>query len=74
MSMSMTQNIYEGWTPQDFVDELEPIADMIMRGEAITKPFKTKTELADWCADNQPFYKKKIPAVVNYFAKKYGIK
>lgn len=72
--MDMNRNVYEGWTPQDFIDELEPFVEQIMAGNAITKPFKTKEELAKWCCDNQPYYKKKVPEVINYFAKEYNIK
>lgn len=35
--LSMNKVIWEGWTPQHFVDELQPVLDMIMRGEAIQK-------------------------------------
>lgn len=65
--------IWEGWTVQDFIDELEPQIDMIMRGESWVKPFKTKLELARYTKDNQPYYKKTIPGVNAYFAKKYGL-
>lgn len=67
------RNVYEGWTPQDFIDELEPQVQMIMSGQSWQSPFQNKKELEDWCKDNQPYYKKKIPEVVNYFAEKYGI-
>lgn len=66
--------IWEGWTAQDFIDELSLEIDMIMRGESWTKPFKTKAELAAYTRDHQPYYKKTIPAVNSYFAKKYGLK
>ena len=72
--MDMTRNVYEGWTPQDFIDELEVSVNMIMTNNSFIKPFKTKKELEDWCKDNQPYYKKKVPEVVYYFATKYGIK
>lgn len=69
----LNKPIYEGWTPQDFINELEPSADMIMRGESWKKPFKTKEEVKVWCVDNQPYYKKEIPEVVQYFRERYGI-
>lgn len=72
--MNLDRNIYEGWTPRDFINELEPILDMIMSGNAIQKPFTNKKDLSNWCSDNQPFYKKRIPEVIDYFAKKYNIK
>lgn len=68
------QHVWEGWTVGSFIDELEWQVDMIMRGEAITKPFKTKAELAAWCKHNQPYYKKKIAGVNNYFSEKYNLK
>lgn len=70
----MSRFIWEGWTAEDFIRELEPLVWMIMNGEAIVKPFSSRRELATWCRDNQPYYKKNIPEVVKYFAKKYNIK
>lgn len=72
--INFDKHIWEGWTVGKFIDELEPIADMIMRGESFNKPFKTKAEVKEWCMANQPYYKKYIPDVVAYFCSKYGIK
>ena len=66
--------IWEGWTAQNFIDELSVQIDMIMRGESFIAPFKTKKELAYFTKDNQPYYKRAIPEVNAYFAKKYGLK
>ena len=66
--------IWEGWTVQDFIDDLEPQVDMIMRGESWMKPFETKAELVKYLKDAQPYYKKSIAGVNSYFAKKYGLK
>jgi hypothetical protein len=41
-----------------------------MNGNSWQKPFKNKDELKKWCMENQPFYKKHIPDVVNYFNNK----
>jgi len=38
-----------------------------MSGQSWQKPFKTSDELKQWCKDNQPYYKKHIPEVYNYF-------
>lgn len=65
---------WEGWTAQDFINELEPIADMVMEGRAITRPFKDRKSLERWCMSNQPYYKKRIPEVIDYFAEKYNLK
>ena len=70
----LNKHIWEGWTVQDFITELEPTLDMIQNGNSWQKPLKTKAELKSWCMDNQPYYKKYIPEVVNYLAKKYNIK
>ena len=70
----MDREIYEGWTVQDFIDELICQADLIMIGQSIHKPFKNRSELEKWCCDNQPGYKKLIPEVVEFFAKRYGIR
>ena len=63
--MDNTRHIWEGWTVQDFINELE-----------ITFPyqnFKTKEEVKKWCKSEQPYYKKHIPEVANYFVKKAGL-
>lgn len=65
--------VWEGWTPQNFIDELLPLMDMIMAGESLIKPFKTKAEMNKFIKENQPYYKKSIPEVNAYFAKRYGL-
>lgn len=67
--MNMNRHIWEGWTPQDFVNDLEPMFDMIMQNRSHTKPLK-KDELKTWLKDNQPYYKKHIPEVYQYFLNK----
>lgn len=74
MSVNLNKEIWEGWTVQDFIDELEPSLDAIMSGRSYIKPFKTKSELTSWCTDNQPYYKKAISDVSAYFAQKYSIR
>ena len=64
--MNLSKHIWEGWTVQDFIDELEPTLDIIMSGGSWQKINSTE-ELKEWCKDNQPYYKKHIPDVVNYF-------
>ena len=62
-----TKHIWEGWTVQDFIDALEPQFNMIKGGASWQKPFENATELKKWCMYNQPYYKKHIPEVFNYF-------
>lgn len=68
--MNLNKHIWEGWRVQDFVSELEHVFEMIMSGQSWQKPFKDREELKRWCMDNQPYYKKYIPEVVNYFYSK----
>ncbi len=72
-TVNMKKHIWEGWTVESFVEALEPQLDMIMSGNAINKPFKNRQELKKWVMDNQPYYKKYIPDVVNHFAQKYNV-
>lgn len=41
-AVNMDKHIFEGWTVKNFIEELEPLVDMIMNGNAMTEPFKTK--------------------------------
>ena len=70
----MNRNVWEGWTPQDFIDELEPSLEVIMKGQSWKKPFTNKKDMVEWIKDNQPYYKKSIKEVNDYFAKKYNLK
>jgi hypothetical protein len=72
--MNRNKHIWEGWTVGDFIDELEPNFNMIQNGGSWKRPFTDKMGLKDWCIDNQPYYKKHIPDVFNYFKKKAGLK
>jgi hypothetical protein len=63
------KHVWEGWTVQNFIDELEPTFNMIIKNQSHIKPFKTSEELKNWCKDNQPYYKKHIPDVFNHFKK-----
>ncbi len=63
--MNTSKHIWEGWTIQDFINELE-----------VTFPYKTfsdKESVRQWCKDEQPYYKKHIPEVANYFIQKAGL-
>lgn len=60
--MDNTRHIWEGWTVQDFINELEFSFQY--------KKFKSRQELKDWCKSEQPYYKKHIPEVYNHFLNK----
>lgn len=68
--INLDKHIWEGWTVGMFIKDLEPSFNQIMSGGSWKKPFKTKEEVKEWCMDNQPYYKKYIPDVVNYFYSK----
>lgn len=59
------KHIWEGWTVQDFINDLEISIKY--------QTFTNKKELKKWCMNNQPYYKKYIPEVVNHFAIKLNI-
>jgi len=65
--------IWQGWTTRNFIEELEPLADIIQARKGITEKFETREQVKLWCMDNQPYLKKYIPAVVDYFCEKYNI-
>lgn len=71
--LQMNKVIWEGWTAQNFVDELQPQLDMIMRGEAITAPFENRLDMFKWIRENQPYYKKDIPEMKEYFCRRYAL-
>ena len=71
--MDYDREIWEGWTPRLFINDLEPMFDMIMAGDSWQKPFTTREEIKAWCMSNQPYYKKYVPEVVDYFVNKADI-
>jgi hypothetical protein len=40
-----SKHIWEGWTVQDFINELEPTFNRIVNGHSWTAPFKDDKEL-----------------------------
>ena len=66
MKIDFEKHIYEGWRVGDFINDLEQIFE--------PSYFTTKLELKDWCKSNQPYYKRHIPHVYNYFLSKTKIK
>ena len=72
-AINLQKHVWEGWRVGDFIDSLAPELELIMQGRSWRKPFTSKQELAAWCRNNQPYYKKHIPGVVSYFARKYHL-
>ena len=71
--LKSTKHIWEGWRVCDFIDALEPSVDLIMSGQSYIPPFINRDKLTKWCTDSQPYYKKTIPGVIDYFSNKYNI-
>ena len=70
--INLSKHVWEGWTVGDFINELELSFNLNQKNN--TLKLKNRDEVKKWCMDNQPYYKKYIPEVVNYLAKKYNIK
>ena len=64
--MNYKKNIWEGWTAEDFINELEFTFKY--------QTFKNKKELKNWCKSEQPYYKKHIPEVYKHFLIKTNLK
>ncbi|RTK92532.1 MAG: hypothetical protein EKK61_03800 [Rickettsiales bacterium] len=69
MSNLNNKHIWEGWTVQSFINELEEFFKFENKEQ-----FKTKEDIKKWCINNQPYYKKHIPEVVKHFCNKLNIK
>ena len=70
--MNKDKHIWEGWTVENFITELEPTFNTINRSDDFwdhNAGFKSKAELKKWIMSEQPYYKKHIPEVYNYFLK-----
>jgi len=65
--INFEKEIWEGWTVGDFINELKPLFIQIQSGQSCYPPMKNREELKLWCMDNQPYYKKYIKDVVDYF-------
>ena len=72
--MNLERHIWEGWRAIDFIEDIEHSFDTIMQGHSWQKPFKDAEEIKKWCMENQPYYKKHIPEVYNYFLIKANLK
>jgi hypothetical protein len=65
-NMNKGKHIWEGWTVGDFINDIEPMFDK-------RAPFHDKQSLKRWVKQEQPYYKKHIPEVYNYFLQKSGL-
>lgn len=72
-TIDYSKHIWEGWTVGTFIGELQPSFDMVMAGNSWQPKFRTREEVKRWCMDNQPYYKKYIPEVVDHFCQQHNI-
>lgn len=59
---------------KDFIEALKDDISDIMDDLSIIPPFRNKDELKKYCIENQPYYKKYIPEVIEHFTNKYNIR
>ena len=64
--INYSKHIWEGWTVLDFINDLSNII--------LYQRFNSKAELKKWCMENQPYYKKYIPEVVEHFNNELKLK
>jgi hypothetical protein len=64
-SINMDREVWEGWKVRDFIEHLE-LSFQFQR-------MSSKEEIIAWCKDEQPYYKKRIKEVEQYFITKAGL-
>ncbi len=65
--------VTEGWTVLDYKEYMRKDMDLIMKNKSWIKPFTSKSDLKEYLINYQPFYKKEIKELTNYFLKRYKI-
>lgn len=65
--MNRDKHIWEGWTVGDFIDDIEVTFNYRSK---YSNFWKSKEDLKKWIISEQPYYKKHIPEVYNYFLQK----
>ncbi len=68
--MNRDKHIWEGWTVGDFIDDIEVTFNYRSK---YSNFWKSKEDLKKWVISEQPYYKKHIPEVYNYFLQKSGL-
>lgn len=68
------KHIWEGWTVKDFINDIIGEIDILIelhrpRGNTVDRKL-----IAELTSNAQPYYKKVIPEVVDYFCKRYNAK
>ena len=68
--MNRDKHIWEGWTVGDFINEIEQTFNWTLRQYG-KKHWPSKSDLRQWVKSEQPYYKRHIPEVANYFIKRW---
>jgi hypothetical protein len=69
MQTNLNRHIWEGWTVGNFIEEINPNFDWIVKQYGV-KHWINNSGLKEWIKQEQPYYKKHIPEVYNYFLNK----
>tara|TARA_R110000803_G_scaffold13854_1_gene38810 strand:- start:141 stop:365 length:225 start_codon:yes stop_codon:yes gene_type:complete len=69
MQTNLNKHIWEGWTVGNFIEEINPTFDWIVKQYGV-KHWINNSGLKEWIKQEQPYYKKHIPEVYNYFLNK----
>lgn len=72
-TVNYSKHIWEGWTVRDFINDIEYSVDITINDYKSRGIIITKDIIARITSDQQPYYKRVIPDVVNYFCNKYNI-
>lgn len=70
MEINRDKHIWEGWTVGDFIDDIQVTFDYRSK---YSNFWESKEDLKKWVMSEQPYYKKHIPEVYNYFLEKSGL-
>ena len=68
------KHIWEGWTVEDFIQQLLPNLDRMMEyGYQYPDPvFTTKKQIKNWIRNNLPYTTKALRDVTKYFVDRYN--
>ena len=67
VTMDFYREVWEGWTPKDFIDEIRGVLDEIMGSQTSRRKPRTRSALIRTIVDLQPYYKRRIREVEDYF-------
>lgn len=69
MKENLNKHVWEGWTVGNFIEEINPTFDFIIKQYGV-KYWINNLDLKEWIKQEQPYYKKHIKEVYNYFLNK----